>query len=80
MGLKIPVIYQSYGEEKYTERLDKPIKNSNTAKQCLRKEDEGITTVVETGQRKRRCINEPDQDGHQATSTKLTDSKISIRK
>ena len=44
LGLEIPVIYELRGDPKYLVRLDKLINSSESAKQSLRVEDEGLVS------------------------------------
>ena len=48
MGLEIPVIYELCGNPKYLVRLDELI-SSESAKQSLGMEDEGLVSPKESG-------------------------------
>ena len=51
LGLEIPVIYELRGDPKYLVRLDKLINSSESAKQSLRVEDEGLVSPKESGRK-----------------------------
>ena len=52
LGLEIPVIYDLYGDLKYLAILDELINSSETAKQSLRIELEGVSSPKEPGRKK----------------------------
>lgn len=52
LGLKITVIYELYGDQKYLVRLGKHINNSDSAKQSLRMEDEGLVFPKQSGRKR----------------------------
>ena len=49
LGLEIPVIYELHGDPKYLVRLDNLINSSESAKQSLTMEDEGLVSPKESG-------------------------------
>ena len=54
LGLEITVIYELCGDPKYLVRLDKHINSSESAKQSLRMEDEGLVSPKESGRTRRK--------------------------
>ena len=54
LGLEIPVIYESGGNPKYLVRLDELINSSESAKQSLRMEDEGLVSPKESGRKRHK--------------------------
>ena len=54
LGLEIPVSYELRGDPKYLIRFDKLINSSESSKQSLGMEDEGLVSPKESGRKRQK--------------------------